>query len=201
LRAAGRPRLAPWSYAFVGVLVVVAGTAFTTLPRTHLVRMPVPLIVGVGVVGLWLQLRPWRRGKVQLPPAAGPVEPDRWLRRLEGLLVGRFELPPQRAAELVAEARAHLAETASAPQDEFGPVDTYAMNLAEGETRRQRPWWRRPVALTLSSLGTAAIVITWGVGYWIDGHPIIAGVTWLVALWPLAAARRHGRQLRLPHSR
>lgn len=78
------------------------------------------------------------------PETDAPTTEERalWLARLTGLLEERHAIPRPRAAELTAEAAGHLDATGRAPEEEFGPVELYALRLSEGEAPR-RPWWKR----------------------------------------------------------
>ncbi len=118
---------------------------------------------------------------------AGGVDRETWLRRLDGLLVGRHDLPAERAAELTREARAHLDASGAAPDDEFGPLAGYARRLAEHEPVRREPWWRR----TPAQMASLAIGVYLGVSAFLslsaDGHrwaaylvavPVTAALAW-----------------------
>ncbi|MDQ1307775.1 MAG: hypothetical protein QG671_3609 [Actinomycetota bacterium] len=143
LRAAGRPTAARASFGLAAVAVLLAALSFTQLPRTRLGEIPTPVTGAVAALLLWLLFRrdgaAARRGPARTAPTASE---DGWLRRLNGLLVGRHEVTPQRAADLVDEARAHLRAAGTSPDEEFGPIDVYAGQLAEHETARRRPRWR-----------------------------------------------------------
>jgi hypothetical protein len=180
LRAAGRPRQAKLAYVAAGVLGLLSATAFTTLPHGQIARVPVLGLVAISVVALGLLTRaPKPRTRRPRQPRGTDGDPDAWLTRLSGLLVGRYDLPPERAADLVREARAHLAATGAAPQDEFGSPADYARRVAEPEPVRRDPWWRTPpVAMLAWGLAIAAGVdtfIDWSAG----GHVWSA---WLVAV-------------------
>ncbi|MEU4563912.1 hypothetical protein AB0F72_36505 [Actinoplanes sp. NPDC023936] len=85
--------------------------------------------------------------------SGAPDDPDAWFARLRALLVGRFDVPPGRAAALVGEARAHVAAAGSGPRDEFPSLEQYAKELADGEPRRQPPWWRTRAASRAGRIG------------------------------------------------
>jgi hypothetical protein len=192
MRAAGRPSWAKFGFVGAGVLAVAAGTAFTLLPSKPVGRVPVLVLVVVAVAAIALLLRsPKPRPVDGVPPADGvrPADggPEAWLHRLDGLLVGRHDLPAARAAELTREARAHLEASGAAPDDEFGPVDGYARRLAEHEPVRRDPWWRGTPALMVS----LAIGVYFGVSAFLDwsgdGHrwaaylvavPVTAALAW-----------------------
>ena len=174
LRAAGRPRLAPWGFALAAVLVIVAGVAFTALPRTRIGTVPVLAVLAASLITCWLVTRPKRR-----TAAGDEAEPDEaraWFARLHDLLVGRFDVPPRRAGELVAQARSHAAQAGTAPRDEFGPVARYARDLAEAEPERRGPWWRGPAAHRTLRVLQPVVVLGVVVDAAVDGQ------WWLVAV-------------------
>ncbi|MEV7087831.1 hypothetical protein AB0O07_18370 [Streptomyces sp. NPDC093085] len=181
LRSAGHLRLAPWPFALAALLAAGSAAAFTQLSRDHLVTIPLWAIVVVGVAALLFQLR---GSKPPRPGAADPESTDAWLDRLVNLLIGRHDLPPQRARELAGEAREHLRVAGTTPGAEFGPLDEYARDLAEPETVRQPAWWRS----TPGSVATHLIALALGAGAfvaWLHSAPYAA---YLLAL-PFAAGR------------
>ncbi|MEV6599808.1 hypothetical protein AB0M36_23580 [Actinoplanes sp. NPDC051346] len=210
LRAAGRPELVRWCFVLAVVLAGASATAFMTLPRHEVARIPVLGIVAGAVLLIMVSLRqtkpkpavshtsPTPRGR-----EAGPADVESWLKRLAGLLIGRFDLPPERAADLVREARAHLSASAADPEREFGAVDDYARRLAEHEPRRRDPWWRTAPAEML----TMAVGIAFGtdafVGWRAEGHewaaylvaaPLTVLFAWNLArlIWRYLRERRSG---------
>ncbi|MFJ6728167.1 hypothetical protein ACIQPQ_25025 [Streptomyces sp. NPDC091281] len=66
-----------------------------------------------------------------------------WLRDLPRLLEERNGIPRARATELTTEAANHLIATGRSPVDEFGPVEVYALKLAEQEKTPRVRWWLR----------------------------------------------------------
>jgi hypothetical protein len=196
LRAAGRPHQVRYAFLGTGVLGLSAATAFTTLPREHLGRVPVLVLVALSVAAIALLTRP-----ASGPPAhPEPADREAWLERLRGVLVGRHDLPPGRADDLVREARAHLDATGAAPREEFGPLADYARRLAEPERDRRDPWWRTPPATMLYLVLGIAVGVDVLVGWWADGHRWAA---WLVAapiiaaqLWMLISTGRDYRRKR-----
>lgn len=161
LRAAGHPRLAPWGFVGGVVLAFVAAAAFGYLPKTRIGELPVLLLLGVSLFACWYLTHPGAApaaGPNRRPAAPDPAEPDAWFARLKSVLVGRFDLPAERAAELVAETRAHVTEAGVVPSAEFPSLDGYARELAEGEPTRRGPWWRGPAAALLGTL----LVVAWG---------------------------------------
>jgi hypothetical protein len=183
LRSAGRPRLAPWGFALFGVLVVAAGTAFTSLPKTRIGELPVLALLAASVAAMWLLTRergPGRR-------ADGELTADAWFGRLRALLVGRFDVPPARAAELVEQARSHLAVAGGQPGEEFGSPADYARELAGVEPVRQGPWWRGDTAALVLSVA----VVLWVAVIVVDAA--IGGQWWTVGFGAvvLAAAGPH----------
>jgi hypothetical protein len=160
LRAAGHPRLANAGYVLAAVLIVATATS-SLLPKTRLFSVPVLAVTAVGAVLCWLTIR---RGKApaERPKAPAPVnadDPDQWFNQMNGLLVGRHDLPSSRAGELVAEARVHTTQTGTSPVVEFGPVAVYAANLAEHEPVREEAWWRRhSTQILLAALAVAGSI-------------------------------------------
>jgi hypothetical protein len=204
MRAAGRPSWAKFGFFGAGVLGVAAATAFTTLPSEPVGRVPVLVLVVVALAALTLLLRtPKRRPTAEPQPAeAAGAGRAAWLHRLDGLLVGRHDLPAARAAELTREARAHLDATGAAPDDEFGPIADYARRLAEHEPTRREPWWRGTPAMLVS----LAIGIYFGVsaflGWSADGHrwaaylvavPVTAALAWQLVTTARGYRRRGAR--------
>lgn len=158
LRTAARLRAAAAVGGGVAVLVLVTAVAFTALPHHGLGRMPTPML---GVAGVLLGLVAWRLESADERRRAGaaaggrsadatadpsragsePSDTEGWLRLLGDLLVGRHGVPRRRARELVTEARDHLAATGRSPAEEFGPLQVYALRLAENAG--PRAWWTR----------------------------------------------------------
>ncbi|BBH67507.1 hypothetical protein ACTI_41920 [Actinoplanes sp. OR16] len=212
VRAAGLPKLAPWSFALFGVLVMAAAAAFTGLPRTSVGELPVLALLAVSLAAMWLLTREpsVRRSSGDLPDPGGarggPARGDggraaggeggagggeAWFGRLRALLVGRFDVPPRRAAALVEQARSHVAASGSEPEEEFGPAARYARELAEAEPVRQGPWWRGDTAeLAMSVVITGWIVVV-SVEAAVDGRWWLAalGVVCLVGIGPQAWRR------------
>ncbi|MEU4158915.1 hypothetical protein [Actinoplanes sp. NPDC026670] len=158
LRASGHPRLAPWSFALCAVLGGLAGVAFIELPRERVGGLPAVVLLAVSVGACWLLTRPSR---AVVPTDGdsedGPEEAEAWFARLDALLVGRFDVAPARASELVAETRAHVLATGGRPRDEFPSLAGYARDLAEGEPVRPGPWWRSSNAGLLATLGVGFV--------------------------------------------
>ncbi|MCP3804688.1 hypothetical protein NLX83_36010 [Allokutzneria sp. A3M-2-11 16] len=138
LRPAGRPRSVGKAFVVVGAGVVLGAMSYEWLPRTQLFRMPVLVIPALGVVVLLWAVR---RGPERTPTKA-PAGTEEWLSRLGGLLEGRHDVSRARVVELVEEARHHLVAGGLSPEDEFGPADHYAAELAGHEPARP-PRWRR----------------------------------------------------------
>ncbi|WP_128382327.1 hypothetical protein [Streptomyces cavernae] len=146
LRTDGKPRAALWAIGGIALGIVLGAVAFQGLPRHELFPVPAPALTLVGIV---LIVWGWNRDDSPRPQRSGQdagqdsrQESDQWLRDLSGLLEGRHDLVPERARELTAEAAVHLADTGRTPQEEFGPVEDYALRLAEHESRHT-PWWLR----------------------------------------------------------
>jgi hypothetical protein len=168
LRDAGLPRPAMAAYALPAAAVLAAvAVQFGGLSTRPLFTVPHVLVAAAGLVVIIAMFATIRGSDVPEPTddetgrlrdlvhrlAGSPEhEPDQWFRRLHGLLVGRHDLTPGRAVRLVEEARAHLADTGRSPEDEFGPVGTYAAAVAGPATPQPLPWYRRrgPFTVVLS---------------------------------------------------
>jgi hypothetical protein len=184
-RRAGHPSTARrYFVAWVALLSLLAVVGeLLPLPETALVRLPLPPLVLVGVAaavaGWWLGGR-WTKAHPPVPH----LPAEAWLDRLAGLLEGRYRLTAARAREFRAEAAAHLAESGGDPEQEFGPVDDYAAELAErsGLDRRRRGWptW---VTLTLGLLiyGSVAAYVVSQAGFLNIRSGILLVVTFLFA--------------------
>lgn len=153
LYRAGRFGAARLAVAAVAVLIPVTATAFVGLPRVRIATLPTVVLVAVGVL---ITVVAWRLDPPRWVRAGGPAdrgdrdvdeERDRWLSRLSGIMRGRHEWPRRRADRLVAEARDHLIGTGRRPEDEFGPVDVYALRSAQ-QVETPRAWWRRGTTRT-----------------------------------------------------
>lgn len=206
LRAAGHSRLAPWGLVVCGVLVVAAGTAFTQLPRTRIGQIPVLGVLAISLALCWLLTRPGRtrnRPESTSPDdARDPDDAQAWFARLHAVLIGRFDVPADRAATLVAETSAHVAAAGTIPRQEFPSLAGYARELAEGEPVRQGPWWRSPTAHLVTRASLLLLLLPSVVQILIDGDLWIgvggvAVVLWLAwdslrSVQALAQSRRQG---------
>jgi hypothetical protein len=200
LRASGRPRLAKFSYLAAAVLGAGAAAAYTSLPHHHLFPVPALAVVAVALVSLYLLTRtPKKPAELTphvrpTPRTAPPTGTDAWLTRLTGLLIGRYDLDPERAGDLAREARAHLAESGRTAPEEFGPVEDYALEVSRHEPNRKEPFHRTRPARVIG--GIAGVLICGGAFLqWLDDGPWWAA--WLLALpataasiWTLAQALR-----------
>ncbi|MGP4044035.1 hypothetical protein [Streptomyces sp. 2A115] len=193
LHAEGRPKAAAAVTAGTLVLVVVGAVAFLGLPRDHIGRLPAWIFAACGAL---LALLAWRlesstdsrrktataraqeadRTESAIPVGADASDAERWLRHLGDLLSGRHRLPRRRVRQLVAEARDHLAATGHTPAEEFGPVEVYALELAEHAG--PRVWWTRESGQLALSGGLFTI---WGLDRLVNGD-----FGW--AFWLCAAA-------------
>ncbi|MFY1655155.1 hypothetical protein ACN27J_30275 [Solwaraspora sp. WMMB762] len=178
LRAAGRPRLATASFALVALLAGLAVTAFFALPREPVFPVPVLAVAAVSLLVLLWQLRGPKKPRQPIehtaptPRTAGHNDDvDGWFRRLTGLLVGRYDLTPQRAGELARQARNHLAAAQGAtPDSEFGPVEEYAREIAEYEPQRRVPFWRTAPAGLIGSLAGLSLAVSALLSWTAEGH-------------------------------
>jgi hypothetical protein len=198
LRERGFPRMANACWGVVVLLVLTTATAFVELPRTAFTTVPVVAVIAGALLLMWLLVR-GQRDDDPLATEDGAEDADAWFGRLNGLLIGRHDLPPTRAEELVTEARSYLADTAErSPVAEFGPVSTYAAELAEHEPVRQPPWWRNPTYLTVF-WAVNLLVVLWITWTWFNqddavlalviGLPAAIGcVIWAVQNWRLHQA-------------
>ncbi|MFD4246026.1 hypothetical protein ACFWP3_31205 [Streptomyces sp. NPDC058525] len=163
----------------VAAATVAAATALTALPGQPLGHLPAPLLCVLGLALLWAAIRTTPTAEPEgaimdsgtAPLSTGEREP--WLDRLPRLLEERHAIPRARAAELAEEAAGHLEATGSTPEDEFGPVELYALRLAEQEAPRA-PWWKRGAVQEslFAVLLTAYLVVTL----------VSGGPSWQIAL-------------------
>ena len=147
IRSSGRPRQAAWALVPILILMVATAAALTVLPDTHWLTVPVLGLDLAAAVAALLQLGPAKPTRPPAAPDPTSMTNDEWFRRLDGLLVGRHDLPPARAAALVAQTREHPSSSTSAIE-EFGPVEIYAAEIAEREPVREFPAWIRLDKLT-----------------------------------------------------
>lgn len=137
---------AGWA-AVAATALLLAATAFTTLPATPLGRLPAPALCVLGVLLLWTAAR-YEPTSDPTPHSEEPVmEPqtpsENWLLELPRLLQERHGLSRAQAAELTGEAAQHLTATGRDPEDEFGPVELYALRLAAERPAPRARWWTR----------------------------------------------------------
>ncbi|MET7637224.1 hypothetical protein [Streptomyces sp. NPDC005438] len=139
-----RDRAALWWGLGALVATVLAATAFTTLPTGGWGRFPAPVLCLVGVLTIWLTARyePGSRPGGE-PATEEPATDEAWLERLSTLLRRRHALPSSRAAALVQDAARHLEASGTPAREEFGPVESYALRLADQERAPRTPWWLR----------------------------------------------------------
>ncbi|MFJ9033411.1 hypothetical protein ACIRQP_33845 [Streptomyces sp. NPDC102274] len=157
LRTAGRLKAAASAAVGVLVLVMAGAVAFLGLSRETMGQLPAwAFAVGgasLALFGWWLEPSAGSRRRATSAPGqesgsmesavsgADASETDRWLGHLAGLLSGRHGIPRRRVRQLLAETRLHLDATGRAPAEEFGPVEVYALELADQSGRRA--WWTR----------------------------------------------------------
>ncbi|MCZ7456134.1 hypothetical protein [Streptomyces sp. WMMC940] len=143
-----RPRRRAAGWVLVATATVLGATAFTALPDLALGHLPAPVLCLLGLVLLGWAIQDTRIADpagVTMKPrtdAHTAVGSEQWLRQLTKRLEERHAVPRARVAELTREAADHLAATERAPDDEFGPVELYALRLSEEESPRAR-WWLR----------------------------------------------------------
>ncbi|MFD4676879.1 hypothetical protein ACFWNN_44680 [Lentzea sp. NPDC058450] len=157
-RLIGRPRTVVPAWIAAAVLVVPAATAFVMLPRDAIASVPSPFLLVAGALLIW-----WSFARENATDVAKATEgAEEWLGELRGLLEGRHDLAPDRADELVRETAQHLAATGGTAQEEFGPVEEYAVTLAQQHPAAPR-WWQRPATRNWVSLGLSLSFIAWAV--------------------------------------
>ncbi|RSM48495.1 hypothetical protein DMB66_46280 [Actinoplanes sp. ATCC 53533] len=184
LRASGRPHLMKFSYIATGAFGVGAAAAYARLPHEHLFPVPALAIVALALISLYLLTRTPTKPAALVPyvaptpRTARPVGAEMWLTRLTGLLIGRYDLAPERAGDLTREAQAHLAESGRTPEEEFGPVEEYALEVSRHEPIRKEPFYRTRPAQILG--GVVGVLICGGAFIqWVGDGPWWAA--WLVA--------------------
>lgn len=153
LRQAGR---FGWFRLGVGLIVVGilgAALALTSLPGQTIASLPTLLIGGIGagvVLASWKLSQRTARKHAQTATTAPASDHDlstelsaetlddaSWLRRLSGLLRGRYDWTSAHTARAVREAQAHLVRTGRSAPQEYGSVEAYASDLVD------RVPWRR----------------------------------------------------------
>ncbi|MFI9271479.1 hypothetical protein ACIGXM_12295 [Kitasatospora sp. NPDC052896] len=123
--------------------LLLAAAAFTALPTTVLGRIPTPTVSVLGVLLLWTATRYEPAPDHEKLTDKSQAEPESWLVDLPRLLEERHGLSRARATELTREAAHHLTSTGCDPLDEFGPVELYALSLAETQAAPRTRWWMR----------------------------------------------------------
>jgi hypothetical protein len=139
-RRIGKPRTVIPAWIATGVLVLLAAYALVELSHETVGSMPAPLFLVAGGLLAWWGYR--RESASDLTKATESAE--EWLDELRGLLEGRHDVSRARADDLVKEAAQHLATSERTPQEEFGPVDEYAMTVAEHQPAAPL-WWQREI--------------------------------------------------------
>ncbi|GAA0587228.1 hypothetical protein GCM10010394_15380 [Streptomyces crystallinus] len=204
LRAAARLRAWRFSLAAVCVLVMATAGLFTAVPSRPLMEVPAPALFGVGgllaVAGFRLSEERAGRWFLGRRATAEPVGDDAWLARLEALLRGRHGYPPAAAARCREEARDHLRASGGGAAEEFGPVEVYALRLADTPGRKSRS----ARAHLIPAVAMCAIGLRWGydvlahpepgsVWFWAKAAVLPLGVwAWGSSLLDIVSAMRHG---------
>ncbi|MFD9374344.1 hypothetical protein ACFWBH_02210 [Streptomyces sp. NPDC059999] len=146
----------------VAAATVIGAVAFTSLSDKPLGHLPAPLLCVLGLALLWTPMRAEPTEDTEgavMKPRTDDLNPGdlntgdlhtgehrTWPTRLPQLLTERHGIPRARAAELTKEATDHLDATGRAPEEEFGPVELYALRLSEEESPRTR-WWKRDAVM------------------------------------------------------
>ncbi|MFJ8541949.1 hypothetical protein ACIRFH_08025 [Streptomyces sp. NPDC093586] len=184
--ALSRARGAAACAATTLVSVLLAGAAFATLPTTAVVRIPAPFLCALGALLFWAVARSEpttdadtdtdtdREDLEEGATMESRTESENWLTDLPRLLEERHGLPRDRAAELTREAAQHLASTGRAAHEEFGPVELYALRIADQETAPGPRWWMRE-----DVLWAAAAVLT---AFLLVANVVDDGEVWLTVL-------------------
>ncbi|MFD5887934.1 hypothetical protein ACFWHQ_18420 [Streptomyces sp. NPDC060334] len=177
-----RRRSLGWGAA--ATAAVIGAVAFTSLSDRPLGHLPTPSLCVLGLVLLWTAIRAESTENPEGAPMtprtdglnSGGLNTDErraWLGRLPQLLTERHAMSSTRAAELTKEAADHLDATGQAPEEEFGPVELYALRLSEAESPRVR-WWKRDAVLEAA---LAVILAGYLVVAVVSGGPV-----WQIAL-------------------
>lgn len=203
LRAAARLRAWRIALATVCVLILTAATLFTAVPSEPLVEVPAPALFVVGtllaVAGFRLSEERAGRWFLGRRAAREPVGDEAWLARLETLLRGRHGFPRAAAARCREEARDHLRASGGGAAEEFGPVEVYALRLADTPGRTARAARTRVVP----AVAMCAIGVGWvydllahpepgSMWFWLKAAAVLPVVwTYFSALRQLRTALRH----------
>ncbi|MGP9023136.1 hypothetical protein ACT1U9_32615 [Streptomyces sp. BR1] len=204
LRAAARLRAWRIARAAVCALVVTTAVLFTSVPSRSLVEVPAPALFGVGALLAFagFRLPGERAGRWFLGrrAAAEPVGDDAWLARLETLLRGRHGYRPAAAARCREEARDHLRASGGDAAEEFGPVEVYAMRLADNPGRTSRS--ARAKLIPVAAMCALTVWCGYGlltdpeprsVWFWVKAVALPLAIwTWGSTLLEIRSALRHG---------
>ncbi|MEP7764290.1 hypothetical protein [Sanguibacter sp. 25GB23B1] len=155
VRHAGHVRRS-WWWGAVGIVGLAVGGSSVTLPAgASLVRLPVVLVLAVGIGMLVAGMKTTPGDRTVDPERLRDAAPDDWFDHLAGLLRGRYYMRLPAVHGHVADARAHWADSQTEhPADEFGAPEVYALRLSESSTRpglgreRVHAWFWTFVAVT-----------------------------------------------------
>lgn len=161
LWSAGRVRSTWWCVGGIGATIFAGSGAASALPDAHLFSLPVPVltVVSLAFIALVWTL-PETTFERWFPSSPAPTGDDeRWLSQLDGLLRGRHTMSARDARGHVREVRQHLtadrddrAGQHGSAEDIFGPVETYALLLAETPKRKARAVQRRTLYIRVGAL-------------------------------------------------
>ncbi|MBL1098400.1 hypothetical protein [Streptomyces coffeae] len=167
-----------WGAVALAALLLSA-LAFTSLPTASLGRLPAPALCVLGVLLLWSAARYEPTPDHEELTMKSQTKPENWLVDLPRLLEERHGLSRARAAELTREAADHLTATRRSPREEFGPVELYALKLAEGQSVPSTRWWMRK---DVQAVVSAVILVGYLVANLASGGPAWQTVLAAVAL-------------------
>ncbi|NJP66350.1 hypothetical protein [Streptomyces spiramenti] len=165
-------------------LATAAALAFTLLPATELGRVPALLLSAVGAASFaWGFLRehddkphgaPGDRSGGAEAEDRPPLGREEWLRELPRLLKELHGLPSARAKEITEDVARHVRETGGEPEEEFGPVHRYALQVTDGEPAPLQRWWLR------SGVSSAGLLLAVSLGGFVLHFSVLTASTWVL---------------------